>query len=76
MDYRLSGEACHPAQLLDALAGYVHLVKGCNVPPERIVIIADCAGSRWNTFHTTGNGLDNVLAFSSPNIDASTLLKG
>ena len=47
VDYRLSGEACHPAQLLDALAGYVYLVKGCNISPERIVVIADCAGSRW-----------------------------
>ena len=45
VDYRLSGEACHPAQLLDALAGYAYLVEGCNIPPKRIVIIADCAGS-------------------------------
>lgn len=47
VDYRLSGEARHPAQLLDALAGYRHLVQGCRVSPERIIIIADCAGGRW-----------------------------
>ena len=60
MDYRLSGEGCHPAQLLDALAGYAYLVKGCNISPERIVIIADCAGSRWNPRTTTQRGMKPI----------------
>ena len=76
VDYRLSGEACHPAQLLDALAGYAYLVNGCNILPERIVVIADCAGSKWNTERITGNEFDGVSGFSSPNFDAVALLEG
>ena len=77
MDYRLSGEASHPAQLLDASSGYAYLVKGCNISPERIVIIADCAGSRWNTHYRTKNWLESVFVFfSAPNADAPALLEG
>jgi dienelactone hydrolase len=76
VDYRLSGEACHPAQLLDALAGYRYLVQGCKVSPERIVIMADCAGSRWSTYYVTDNDLDGVLNFSPPYADAIALPEG
>jgi len=44
VDYRLSGESCHPAQLLDALAGYSHLVQTLGIDPARIVLFGACAG--------------------------------
>ncbi|KAF8627858.1 hypothetical protein AX15_004205 [Amanita polypyramis BW_CC] len=44
VDYRLSHEACHPGQLLDALSAYVYLVNTAKVHPSRIVIIGACAG--------------------------------
>jgi acetyl esterase/lipase len=44
VDYRLSHEACHPGQLLDALAGYAHLIHDAKVDPSRIVIMGACAG--------------------------------
>ena len=46
LDYRLSGEARHPAQLLDALAGYAYLIDKCGIAPNRIVMFGDCAGSK------------------------------
>ena len=62
MDYRLNGEARHPAQLLDALAGYVYLVKGCNISPERIVITADCTGSRRNMTVAIKRGVNRITS--------------
>ncbi|KAJ6546645.1 Alpha/Beta hydrolase protein [Mycena vulgaris] len=44
LDYRLSGEACHPAQLLDALAAYSHLVNTVRIHPTKIVVFGACAG--------------------------------
>ncbi|KAJ7579746.1 Alpha/Beta hydrolase protein [Mycena floridula] len=44
VDYRLSGEACHPAQLLDALAAYSHLVNTVRIEPSKIVLFGACAG--------------------------------
>ncbi|KAJ7466940.1 Alpha/Beta hydrolase protein [Mycena latifolia] len=44
LDYRLSGEASHPAQLLDALAAYAHLVNTLHIQPTKIVVFGACAG--------------------------------
>ncbi|KAF8154206.1 Alpha/Beta hydrolase protein [Crassisporium funariophilum] len=44
VDYRLTNDASHPAQLQDALAGYCHLVQVRGVDPSRIVIMGACAG--------------------------------
>ncbi|KAJ7210018.1 Alpha/Beta hydrolase protein, partial [Mycena pura] len=44
LDYRLSGETCHPAQLLDALAAYSHLVETVRIHPAKIVVFGACAG--------------------------------
>ncbi|KAL0950276.1 hypothetical protein HGRIS_010256 [Hohenbuehelia grisea] len=44
VDYRLSSEDCHPAQLLDALSGYSCLVNTLGMDPARIVLLGACAG--------------------------------
>ncbi|KAK7021972.1 hypothetical protein VNI00_017121 [Paramarasmius palmivorus] len=44
LEYRLCGDSPHPAQLLDALAAYAHLVETLNIDPKRIVLLGACAG--------------------------------
>ncbi|KAL0576036.1 hypothetical protein V5O48_005943 [Marasmius crinis-equi] len=44
VEYRLVGDDCHPAQLLDGLAAYAHLVKDLKIDPSRIIIIGACSG--------------------------------
>ncbi|KAH6905013.1 Alpha/Beta hydrolase protein [Coprinopsis sp. MPI-PUGE-AT-0042] len=44
VDYRLAHEGRHPAQLIDAIAGYVRLVHDAGVDPKRIVVTGACAG--------------------------------
>ncbi|TFK38485.1 Alpha/Beta hydrolase protein [Crucibulum laeve] len=44
LDYRLTHEACHPGQLLDALAAYSHLINVANIEPSRIIVVGACAG--------------------------------
>uniref|UniRef100_A0A0W0FTG0 Alpha/beta hydrolase fold-3 domain-containing protein n=1 Tax=Moniliophthora roreri TaxID=221103 RepID=A0A0W0FTG0_MONRR len=44
VEYRLCGESCHPAQLLDGLAAYAHLVETLKIDSSRIVILGACAG--------------------------------
>lgn len=44
LDYRVSSEACHPAQLQDALAAYSHLVNTIGVSPSRIFLFGACSG--------------------------------
>lgn len=44
VDYRLTCEACHPAQLLDALAAYAHVTGFWHINPSRFVFIGTCGG--------------------------------
>ncbi|KAF8079281.1 Alpha/Beta hydrolase protein [Lyophyllum atratum] len=44
LDYRVSSEACHPAQLQDALAAYSYLVNAVGVNPSKIVLLGACSG--------------------------------
>ncbi|KAF5371594.1 hypothetical protein D9758_003459 [Tetrapyrgos nigripes] len=44
LDYRLVHEGCHPAQLLDALSAYTHLVKTLGISSSKIVFMGACAG--------------------------------
>ncbi|KAF9269686.1 alpha/beta-hydrolase [Marasmius fiardii PR-910] len=44
VEYRLVGEGSHPAQLLDALAAYAHLVKMLKIDPTRIIFLGACSG--------------------------------
>lgn len=44
LDYRVTGESCHPGQLLDALSAYYYLVNTVGIPSSRIVVAGACAG--------------------------------
>ncbi|KAL0069249.1 hypothetical protein AAF712_003613 [Marasmius tenuissimus] len=44
VEYRLVGDECHPAQLLDGLAAYSYLLRTAKVNPSRIILIGACSG--------------------------------
>lgn len=45
VDYRLAWYAPYPAQIIDAIAAWAHLVENLDIPPSNIVVSGDSAGA-------------------------------